>query len=509
MPFPESVQALIAARLDTLEPEAKSLLADAAVIGKVFWAGAIGAMGDRDPQAVTDDAAGAVAQGARASRHGSRRWRGRPSTRSGTSSPAMSPTTSSPAPRAPPGTSLPPRWIESKAPDRVEDLADVLAYHYATALELARAAGQTEQAAELEAPALRFLGLAGERALGLDTAAALASFERALALTPDGHPERAAALARFGEAALHAGRLAEAERGAGGGDRRVPSERRPSRRRPGDGARSARCCSGSGIRVAWELPAEAVALLEPLPPGPELVGALTELAARRGAAGPERGRRSTTPSRRSPWPQQLGLPRPARALGYRGLARSDLGDRGGLDDYPGGDHARHRRPDRDARSRILHNNLGDRSWRVEGPAAALEVLRAGIAFAQARGLTEMADTLTANTLETLVESGRARAGARRSRPSSPRALEASGDVLDLADVRAVQARILTLRGQAGQVGGHARLARNHQPRGRGRRLSSSSASQPPRSPAPHSDRHDQAAALLAEIEADPGGREIA
>ena len=52
----------------------------------------------------------------------------------------------------------------------VEDLADVLAYHYATALELARAAGADEQAAELEAPALRFLSLAGERALGLDTA---------------------------------------------------------------------------------------------------------------------------------------------------------------------------------------------------------------------------------------------------------------------------------------------------------------------------------------------------
>ena len=50
VPFPDSVQALIAARLDTLEPEAKSLLADAAVIGKVFWAGAVAAMGDRDPR---------------------------------------------------------------------------------------------------------------------------------------------------------------------------------------------------------------------------------------------------------------------------------------------------------------------------------------------------------------------------------------------------------------------------------------------------------------------------
>ena len=33
-------------------------------------------------------------------------------------------------------------WIESKVPGRVEDLADVLAYHYATAFELARAAGR-------------------------------------------------------------------------------------------------------------------------------------------------------------------------------------------------------------------------------------------------------------------------------------------------------------------------------------------------------------------------------
>ena len=49
MPFPESVQALIAARLDTLEPEAKSLLADAAVIGKVFWAGSGGRDGRPRP----------------------------------------------------------------------------------------------------------------------------------------------------------------------------------------------------------------------------------------------------------------------------------------------------------------------------------------------------------------------------------------------------------------------------------------------------------------------------
>ena len=54
VPFPDSVQALIAARLDALPPDAKSMLADAAVIGKVFWAGAIAHMAQRDLTEVTE-----------------------------------------------------------------------------------------------------------------------------------------------------------------------------------------------------------------------------------------------------------------------------------------------------------------------------------------------------------------------------------------------------------------------------------------------------------------------
>ena len=50
-PVPESLQALIAARLDTLSPERKALLQDAAVIGKVFWAGAVAQMGEREERA--------------------------------------------------------------------------------------------------------------------------------------------------------------------------------------------------------------------------------------------------------------------------------------------------------------------------------------------------------------------------------------------------------------------------------------------------------------------------
>jgi class 3 adenylate cyclase len=46
LPLPESVQGIIAARLDLLAPPDKRLLQDAAVVGKVFWPGAVAALGD-------------------------------------------------------------------------------------------------------------------------------------------------------------------------------------------------------------------------------------------------------------------------------------------------------------------------------------------------------------------------------------------------------------------------------------------------------------------------------
>jgi len=54
IPLPSGVQGLIAARLDTLDQPKKAMLADAAVIGKVFWSGAVAAMGERDPKEVQE-----------------------------------------------------------------------------------------------------------------------------------------------------------------------------------------------------------------------------------------------------------------------------------------------------------------------------------------------------------------------------------------------------------------------------------------------------------------------
>jgi class 3 adenylate cyclase/tetratricopeptide (TPR) repeat protein len=446
VPFPDSVQALIAARLDTLSADTKSLLADAAVIGKVFWAGAIAQMGERDLTAVTDTLSELSAKELV-----------RPARRSSIEGEAeyafwhilARDVAYGQLPRASRASRhvAAARWIESKAPERIEDLADVLAYHYSTALELARAAAQTEQAQDLEAPALRFLSLAGERALGLDTSAALSNLERALTLAPEGHSDRPEALARFGEAALQAGRLAEA---SGALDEAIALFRAR-----GDlpGAATLMGTLGKvlgslGDPRTWTLPAEALVLLEPLGPSPELIAALTEVAVVDALQGRSEDAIRVA-DRALVLAEKLDRSRPARALGYRGLARADLGDPAGLDDYRGAiELATEAGQGREVA--VLQNNLGVTLSAFEGPAASLEVLREGIAYAKPRGLTEMLDSLTQGTLDALVDTGAHEEALILAAELVPR-LEASGDVPDLISARAAQARILALRGEGAQA----------------------------------------------------------
>jgi class 3 adenylate cyclase/tetratricopeptide (TPR) repeat protein len=52
LPLPETVQGIVAARLDGLSPDEKRLVQDAAVVGKVFWAGAAAALAGLDDEAV-------------------------------------------------------------------------------------------------------------------------------------------------------------------------------------------------------------------------------------------------------------------------------------------------------------------------------------------------------------------------------------------------------------------------------------------------------------------------
>ena len=202
--------------------------------------------------------------------------------------------------------------------------------------------------------------------------------------------------------------------------------------------------------------------------------------------------------------EQLGLERPALALGYRGLARTELGDRRGLDDLreaitlatqagPGQEVA------------LLHNNLAYALTPIEGPAATLEGLRAGVAFAQARGLTEMADLLTATTVEALADTDEHEQALALAGDLAAR-YEVSGNTLDLTAVVSAQARILTLRGQAVQVKGTLDWLETTTREAGGLEYIVTNLTNAAFARAALGER-DQAAALLAEVDARPAVRQ--
>jgi class 3 adenylate cyclase/tetratricopeptide (TPR) repeat protein len=198
--LPESVQGIIAARLDGLALEDKSLLQGAAVLGRVFWDGALATVAgvergeverrlhalerrefvrrERRPSVageteyafrhllVRDVAYAQIPRGARGDKH--RRAAD---------------------------------WIEALG--RSEDHAEMLAHHYLSALELAGAAGQpTEELAERARIALRE---AGDRAFALNAFSQAARFySSALKLWPADDPGRPTLLLSCGEAEYNA-----------------------------------------------------------------------------------------------------------------------------------------------------------------------------------------------------------------------------------------------------------------------------------------------------------------
>jgi class 3 adenylate cyclase/tetratricopeptide (TPR) repeat protein len=184
--LPESVQGIIAARLDSLPAEEKSVLQDAAVMGKVFWVGALG-VGEQQLHPlqqkefvqrarrssvagetefsfkhvlVRDVAYGQIPRADRAAKH----------LRSA-------------------------EWIESLG--RPDDHAEMVAHHYANALELTRASGGALNG--LVTRARDALRDAGVRATSLNAVAqAERYFGDALELTAADDPGRVQLLYRLG-----------------------------------------------------------------------------------------------------------------------------------------------------------------------------------------------------------------------------------------------------------------------------------------------------------------------
>ncbi len=185
---PDSVQALIAARLDSLGHAERSLLQDAAVVGDRFWAAALEAL---DPAVTAIDRSLRELQ-----RRGLiRRDAAAPIGEGGGFAFAhalIRDVAYGQLPRAERARRhrIVAEWLEATAGDQAGDRTDLLASHAVRALELARAAGMLDELASLEASARRALKLAGDRQMALDMPRAGEHYRQALALTPADAPER-------------------------------------------------------------------------------------------------------------------------------------------------------------------------------------------------------------------------------------------------------------------------------------------------------------------------------
>jgi class 3 adenylate cyclase/tetratricopeptide (TPR) repeat protein len=386
IPAPESLQALIAARLDTLPPEHKQLLWDASVIGRVFWTGAVATMSGREGAEVADV---------------NRALSRKEFVRSVPTSSMKGDTeysfwhilvrdvAYSQIPRAQRGEKhrRAASWIESVAGGRVEDYAEILAHHYGQALDLLRASGDAEKAQQLEEPTLRYLVMAGDQAVQLDAAKAHSHYGAALSRGRPGHPERGSLLVKCAHAAELVGRYGEAK---GLLDEAIAEfEAQGSiANAAGAGVRLSGVLRQLGRQDEGEEPLrEALRTLESLGPGPQLAKALEAMGRRYlfFSHQPEEGLRWLRKA--LDMCRELGLPSDeARVLQFVGASRCALGDLGGLDDMQ---EALRMCLDLGLDSFVTatsYNNLADLLCRLEDPVRAVQIWEQGIEFVERRGM---------------------------------------------------------------------------------------------------------------------------
>jgi len=200
LPLPESVQAIIAARLDALAADDKALLADAAVLGKVAWVGALAALAGAQASALeqrlhTLERRELLRRERRSAVAGERQYAFRHV--------LVRDVAYQQLPRAARADRhrRAAEWLEALSPDRVEDRAELLAHHWQAALDFTRAAGQ--DTTELVQRARLAQRDAGDRALALNAFHAAARwYTAALELWPTDDPERPRLLFRLGRSRL-------------------------------------------------------------------------------------------------------------------------------------------------------------------------------------------------------------------------------------------------------------------------------------------------------------------
>ena len=206
--LPATVQALLAARLDSLEPFQRRLLAHAAVIGRTFWEAALAPVAEAE--------GGNLAEALRALRDKDIVVAGEGSALAGEPELAfkhalirdaayeMLPK----AVRAQKHFEVA-RFIEVRAGERVEEVVALLAEHYGKAAELGSELGLAPAAlAPYRAKALTYLEAAGDAATAFySNADAFSNYEAALAQASEDPQALARLLEKQGDVALRLGRV--------------------------------------------------------------------------------------------------------------------------------------------------------------------------------------------------------------------------------------------------------------------------------------------------------------
>jgi len=205
--LPESVQGIVAARLDVVPREEKEALQNAAVLGQTFWVDALAHLGGVEPSALVP----VLERLERKEFVRARRAAGRQGVEYAFRHPLVREVAYEQIPRAQRARKhgLAAAWSETLPVDRADDRVELLARHYLQALVYSRAAGESLDG--LLARTARALAEAGDHARALHSLdVALDRYRRALELAEEGEEEPAPYALALAEIELRTGAVAEA-----------------------------------------------------------------------------------------------------------------------------------------------------------------------------------------------------------------------------------------------------------------------------------------------------------
>ncbi len=400
---PESIDAVIAARLDTLSPEVRAAATDAAVVGEVFWLGAVAAVGGIAEAEVVERMRRLIA--------GDFVRRRRASSVRGQDEYAFTHALVRdvaydriPRRNLSEKHERAARWTEALAAGRAADRAELIAHHYGAALGFADAG--SDRATRLRKKSMQFLLVAADRALHVDVGASERLYRRALDVARADEPLRPAILAGLATAMQESGNVHES----------LPLYEEAIRGLDALGADEIAAHARLELaRALWnvgetkrhrELVDEAIDRLERRPVVSDLARAWLlkgrDLLMQSGDARAclewmERAIRGA---------EQIGdLAVKVRSLQFRGLSRWELGDqRAGIADLEEALRLG-RAGGVGFETAMCYSNLAEVVARWDGPAHGLPILRDGIEFAERRGLVFAAMWMHATEPLLLFETG--------------------------------------------------------------------------------------------------------